>query len=134
VDHLQISILRYLNLSVNKKNKILLIKLHQANHQVYLPVSLQILQSKLFNLQVIQDRGDEVMKQMIKSLKRKMTILWNLLTATKTLILISRIADVSLIHLPKSNLPKIIVISKNKTQCNSRRLYNRVKLISNVSL
>ena len=134
MDHLQISIQRYLNLSVNRKNKILLIKLHQANHQVYLLVSLQILQSKLFNLQVIQDRGEEEMKQMIKNHKRKMTILWNLLTATKTLILISRIAEESLIHLPKSNLPKIIVISKNKTQCNSRRLYNRVKLISNVSL
>jgi hypothetical protein len=134
VDHLKISIQRYLNLSVNRKNKILLIKLHQANHQVYLPVSLQILQSKLFNLQAVQDRGEEVMKQMIKSLKRKMTILWNLLTAIKTLILISRIADVSLIHLQKSKIRKIIVINKNKTQCNSQRLYNRVRLISNVSL
>ena len=131
---LQISLLKYHHLYLSRiKSKIHLIKLHQASHQVFLPVLPQILRSKLFNL-LVQDKGDEVMRPMIKNHKRKMTILLSLRTATKTPTLILKIAEESLIHRPKSKILKIIVINQDQTSRNSPKFYNRVKLTNNVSL
>ena len=74
------------------------------------------------------------MRLMIKNHKRKMTILLSLRTAIKTPTLILKIAEESQIHRPKNNLRKIIVISQDQMQHNSRKFYNRVKLTNNVSL
>ncbi len=131
---LQISLQKYHHLYLSRiKSKIHLTKLHQASHQVFLPVLPQILRSKLFNL-LVQDKGEEVMRPMIKNHKRKMIILLSLRTAIKTRTLILKIVEESQIHRPKNNLLKIIVINQDQTLCNSRKFYNRVKLTNNVSL